>query len=180
MGSGEMGRGCGIVGERDGEDDDEEEDMLKAPSAWTASPDSSASLLRFWALIARGVGAGVIGAPNGDGRSSCSSWGLERFRELALRGCLGLRLVDGDRVTAGGGVASCLALRRTDGRGRGDSGVLGMYCTAIKRKIRHGLGRLGADADMRCECSTQRMWSLFPTPYSTTCCALFVSISYTA
>jgi hypothetical protein len=143
MGSGETGRGCGIVGERDGEDDDEEEDMLKAPSACTASPDSSASLLRFWALIARGVGAGVIGAPNGDGRASCSSWGLGRFRELALRVALGFRRVEGDLVTVGG-VASCLALRR---RGRGVSGVLGMYCTAICVVQEDALGRLGADGD---------------------------------
>ena len=104
------------------------------------------SFLRFWALIARGVGSGVIGVASrvrGDGvegkaRSwSVASGNLGRLREpvegvagvvvASLLVGLAVNAVDDEGV---GGRAIRLVLRRT-GRGKGVEGLLGIYWTAI-------------------------------------------------
>jgi len=107
IGSGEIGCGRGVVGESewegesDGEDDEEDKSEAVAGSG---SAVASVNFLRFCALIARGVGSGVIGAMimgsrvrgegvegNDSAARSCSfwsgsSWNLGRLRERELVG----------------------------------------------------------------------------------------------
>jgi hypothetical protein len=116
IGSGETGWGCGGGEESEGDAGDVDKDGCDedvAPVA-TASATSSASLRRFCALIARGVGSGVggtvmdtcrclrwsrdddfVGDENRCCSSSVSSWrsedGLERLREVGV----GVKVVSG-------------------------------------------------------------------------------------
>ena len=150
MGSGETGCGCGVVGESERER--EEEDVKGKEEVGSDSvAASSMRRLRFWALIERGVGSGVIGVTlasnvgsllRGEvvgGDKSLWSGSSSSLARLRVRG-VSVREVDGGVIDEGV-AGDCLRFLLVKGGGVVVEGVGGRaICLRLRRTEGNGKG----------------------------------------